>query len=109
MNARTRTHSLTLARTHAVITANVGCNRLKLTSDSFTGPAPGTVADTWMDSFQVGWIQKLWPCGKLLAVAGRTKRALRRCLLFARGSEGESEEEPGLKGSGGAAAAKRAL
>lgn len=34
----------------------------------------------------------------------RTKPALRRCLLFARG---ESEEEPGLKRSGGAAAAKK--
>lgn len=62
------------AHTPAVITANISCSRLKVTLDSFTGPAPNTVADTWMDSFQVGWIQKLWPCGKLLAVAGELNR-----------------------------------
>lgn len=73
--------------------ANISCNRLKLTSDSFAGPTPNTVADTWMDSFQVGSIQKLRPCGKLLAVAGELNRLSGGvCCLRGRGGAGAERE-----------------
>lgn len=58
-----------------------------------------TVADTWMDSFQVCWIQKLWPCGKLLAVARELTGSLTVFVVCEWGAVV-------LKRNGGAAAVK---
>lgn len=52
-----------------------------------------------MDSFPVHWIQKLWPCGKLLAVARELTGSVTVFVVCGRGGVG-------LKGNGGAAAAK---
>lgn len=58
-----------------------------------------TAADTWTDSFQVHWIQKLQPCGKLLAAAWDLTDSLTVFVVCGWGGVV-------LKGNGGAAAAK---